>query len=35
MRLDEIPKDHDNGVMIPRRRDYVQIKAILSKCQIS
>jgi hypothetical protein len=34
MRLDEIPKDHDNGVMIPRR-DYVQIKAILSKCQIS
>ena len=35
MRLDEIPKDHDNGVVIPRRRDYVQIIAIPSKCRIS
>jgi len=35
MWMDEIPKDHDNGVKIPRERDYVQIRAIPSKCQIS
>lgn len=28
MGMDEIPEGHDNGIVIPRRRDYMQNKAI-------